>query len=92
MRDWIVPASCRPRWRASGIAAPRDADMQETALGNGLRSRSVRALRGDIVFWNGHVGIMLDANASLHANAFHMQVEIETLQQAMARIRRRPAR
>ena len=42
--------------------------------------------RGDIVFWNGHVGIMLDADRMIHANAFHMQVEIEPLLQAVERI------
>jgi hypothetical protein len=68
----------------SGISAPRDADMQEAALGTDC-SKSARQ-RGDIVFWYGHVGIMLDAEHLIHANAFHMQVEIETLQQAIERI------
>jgi hypothetical protein len=68
----------------SGISAPRDADMQEAALGRDCRDGP--RLRGDIVFWYGHVGIMLDAERVIHANSFHMQVEIETLQQAMARI------
>jgi len=42
--------------------------------------------RGDLIFWNGHVGIMLDETHLLHANAFHMQVEIEPLAEAVARI------
>lgn len=68
----------------SGIAAPRDADMQESGLGSDCAKLPRR--RGDIVFWYGHVGIMLDAERILHANSFHMQVEIETLAQAIARI------
>ncbi len=42
--------------------------------------------RGDLVFWKGHMGVMLDAENLLHANAFHMQVAIEPLSDAMARI------
>ena len=68
----------------SGIAVPRDTDMQESELGKDV-SPSPRQ-RGDIVFWPGHVGIMLDADRLLHANSFHMQVEIEPLAEALARI------
>jgi len=68
---------------AAGIAAPRDTDQQE-ALGSAVPLAERR--RGDLVFWNGHVGIMLDAVRLLHANAFHMQVEIEPLDDAIARI------
>ena len=28
--------------------------------------------RGDLIFWKGHVGIMLDATRLLHCNAHHM--------------------
>jgi hypothetical protein len=68
----------------SGIAAPRDADMQEATLGRDCSSDPRR--RGDIVFWPGHVAIMLDGERLIHANSFHMQVEIETLRDALARI------
>ncbi len=69
---------------AAGIASPRDADQQEAALGRDCPLAPRR--RGDLVFWNGHVGIMLDAARLLHANAFHMQVESEPLESAIARI------
>jgi cell wall-associated NlpC family hydrolase len=68
----------------SGIAAPRDTDMQESEIGKECSSSPRQ--RGDIVFWPGHVGIMLDADRLLHANSFHMQVEIEPLPEALARI------
>jgi cell wall-associated NlpC family hydrolase len=68
----------------SGIAAPRDTDMQESEIGRDCSSSQRQ--RGDIVFWPGHVGIMLDAERLLHANSFHMQVEIEPLAEALARI------
>lgn len=69
---------------AAGIVCPRDTDQQETALGAAVPLAERR--RGDLVFWDGHVGILLDAVRLLHANAFHMQVETETLDGAIARI------
>lgn len=69
---------------AAGIAAPRDTDQQEKALGQDCPFLPRK--RGDLVFWDGHVGLMLDATRLLHANAFHMQVEIEPLEDAIARI------
>ena len=42
--------------------------------------------RGDLVFWKGHMGVMLDEARLLHANAFHMEVAIEPLEEAVARI------
>jgi len=70
----------------AGIAAPRDSDMQERGLGEALEE-GVELVRGDLVFWNGHVGLMVDSNRLIHANAFHMAVGIEPLAVARARIR-----
>jgi hypothetical protein len=42
-------------------------------------------MRGDIVFWKGHVGVMRDAATLLHANATHMQVASEPLDIVRAR-------
>ena len=72
---------------ASGIACPRDSDMQERALGVALPPRDLSVLRrGDLVFWKGHVAIMRDAATLVHANAFHMAVAIEPLAEAVSRI------
>jgi hypothetical protein len=68
---------------ACGQACPRDSDMQ-AALGQAVERGALR--RGDLVFWKGHVGMMLDGERLLHANAFHMQVQVEPLAQAIARI------
>ena len=62
----------------AGVKAPRDTDMQEAALGARLEP-GAPLMRGDIVFWKGHVGIMRDAATLLHANATHMQVTSEPL-------------
>jgi cell wall-associated NlpC family hydrolase len=69
--------------RAVGKAAPRDTDMMEKSLGEPVAAAS---RRGDLVFWKGHLGVMLDEVRLLHANAFHMMVAVEPLVEAMARI------
>jgi hypothetical protein len=70
--------------QAVGKAAPRDTDMMEKALGEAVPLDAVR--RGDLIFWKGHMGVMLDETRLLHANAFHMAVAIEPLAEAIARI------
>jgi cell wall-associated NlpC family hydrolase len=68
---------------ACGRACPRDSD-QQAALGQPAPRESLR--RGDLVFWRGHVGMMLDEARMIHANAFHMGVSIEPLAEALSRI------
>jgi cell wall-associated NlpC family hydrolase len=72
---------------ACGIAAPRDADMQETSVGSQLPLGPdlPRLARGDLVFWKGHVGIMRDPETLLHASAHHMAVASELLGVTVAR-------
>lgn len=72
---------------ASGIACPRDSDMQEQAMGRTLSSAESQELRrGDLMFWKGHVAIVRDATTLVHANAYHMATAIETIDVALARI------
>ena len=73
---------------AAGHAVPRDADMQAAETGDEVDWRAEGELaRGDLVFWDGHVGIMTSASEVLHANAFHMAAEIEPFAQAKDRIK-----
>lgn len=69
-----------------GVDAPRDSDMQERALGQGV-SGGVKSVlrRGDLVFWSDHVGIMCDGETMLHANSHHMMVAKERLGGVVAR-------
>ncbi len=67
-----------------GIEAPRDTDLQAASLGQAL-GPDEPLRRGDLVFWRGHVGIMLDAETLLHANAHHMMTAAEPLAAAEAR-------
>jgi cell wall-associated NlpC family hydrolase len=73
---------------AAGIAAPRDSDMQEKALGEPveLAPDLSNLKRGDLVFWKGHVGIMTGPTELLHANGHHMMVVKEPVAEAVARI------
>ena len=70
---------------AAGIAAPRDSDMQAALLGRALAADEP-ALRGDLIFWRGHVGLLADPQTLIHANAHHMAVAQEALANATARI------
>ena len=72
----------------AGLDAPRDTDMQEKALGEAVAFDDALTglARGDLVYWKGHVGIMRDADALLHANGFHMLTTSENLRAAARRI------
>jgi hypothetical protein len=70
--------------QAAGRDCPRDTDMQQAFFTQDAPRQALQ--RGDLVFWTGHVGVMLDASRLLHANAFHMLVAIEPLEQAVTRI------
>jgi len=74
--------------QAAGVAAPRDSDMQQAELGESIAiAGDLEGLqRGDLVFWKGHVGVMVDSVLMVHANAHHMMVAIEPLPEAALRI------
>lgn len=62
---------------AVGIAAPRDSDQQRS-LGEPVEP-GTPLRRGDLVFFPGHVGMMLDGERLIHANAHWMAVTVEPL-------------
>jgi cell wall-associated NlpC family hydrolase len=69
-----------------GIYCPRDADMQENDLGSPLLINNLDGLkRGDLIFWDGHVGIMRNETTLLHASGHQMLVVSELLQDVVAR-------
>lgn len=70
---------------ACGRACPGDSDLQRAALGQTL-APDVPPARGDLWFWNGHVGWVVDGETLLHANAHHMAVVYEPLAAAALRI------
>jgi Bacterial dipeptidyl-peptidase Sh3 domain/NlpC/P60 family len=73
---------------AAGTGCPRDSDMQRDGLGRALDAAESKKLqRGDLIFWNGHVAIVRDADSIVHANAHHLATVIENTRDAIARIK-----
>lgn len=76
--------------RMAGQAVRRDTDMQAATIGEMLDIGDDLAglARGDLVFWKGHVAIMLDERTIIHANGRTMMVNRERLDEAVDRIAR----
>ncbi|MCK0095985.1 C40 family peptidase [Yoonia sp. F2084L] len=68
---------------ACDITCPADSDMQRDGLGQAFADAYQR---GDLVFWDGHVGMMVDADTMIHANAHHMATVYEPIERAILRI------
>lgn len=66
-----------------GIFIPRDTGPQERFLTQNGDLNYLQA--GDLIYWSGHVGIMMNEVDLLHANAFHMKTTLEPLRAVTAR-------
>ncbi len=74
-------------FECAGLSCPRDSDMQMDLEGRDLDLGGMEDLqRGDLLFWKGHVAIMLDDTMMLHANAHYMKVSTEMFHAAVGRI------
>lgn len=73
---------------ACGVAAPRDSDMQRDWFGDSIEEweKPGTLQRNDLIFWKGHVGILIDAETLLHANGTFMTTMKEPLRPAIERI------
>lgn len=67
----------------SGIPCPRDTGQQIQSLGQNLEFgdtiQFASLMRGDLIFFERHVGIMLDQENILNASSRHMSTKIEKL-------------
>jgi cell wall-associated NlpC family hydrolase len=70
---------------ACALPCPGDSDQQRDALGHSI-APDTPPERGDLWFWNGHVGLVVDPTTLIHANAHHMAVAYEPLAAATLRI------
>jgi cell wall-associated NlpC family hydrolase len=70
---------------AIGVAAPRDADLQMAALGTPLGVNEALQ-RGDLIFFPGHVGMMVDPSNLIHATRHWGKAVIEPLTDVIARV------
>lgn len=71
---------------ACGRPCPRDSDMQETVLGHSIQIDIASLQAGDLVFWPGHVGMMINETEILHANATDMATRVWTISTLRAHI------
>lgn len=69
---------------ACGRACPADSDLQQS-VGDALMP-TVPLQRGDLLFWQGHVAMVVDEHRLIHANAHSMTVAHEPTDACMARI------
>lgn len=66
---------------ACGVAIPGDSDLQQSA---GAEVETLR--RGDLIFWKGHVALIVDDARLIHANGHSMSVAYEDTAACIARI------
>lgn len=77
----LIQAACL----ACGLPCPGDSDQQEHALGTHLvETEPLR--RNDLIFWRGHVALVVDDLTLIHANACDMAVAYEPVEKAITRI------
>ncbi|WP_074381030.1 NlpC/P60 family protein [Bartonella doshiae] len=69
----------------TGKMVLRDTDMQQKTIGIPLTDDN-KLQRGDLIFWKGHVAIMVDHENIIHASGYSMDVTIEPLEEAITRI------
>ena len=72
-------------YQTYGETIPRNTSQQIQ-----LKKKNIKNIndlkRGCVVFWKGHVGIMVDSLNCIHANAFHMKTKTEPLFKIIGRI------
>lgn len=68
---------------ASGIRLPRDSGDQENFLEHTITRQARQS--GDLVYWPGHVGILVDSETLLHATAHSLSCTQEPLVDVEAR-------
>ncbi|WP_414900132.1 NlpC/P60 family protein [Sphingomonas flavalba] len=69
----------------AGQPLPRDSDMQQQAAGT-LLAPGTAPVRGDLIFFPGHVGIMTDTARIIHASRAAMAVVAEPLADLVAAV------
>lgn len=65
-------------YQAYGQSIPRNTKDQ-VQLDKTIINNPEQLNRGCVVFWEGHVGVMVDKYNCLHSNAYHMKTIIESL-------------
>ena len=69
---------------ACGVECPGDSDLQQV-LGAEIAPKTPLQ-RGDLLFWRGHVALVVDAARLIHANGWTMSVACEDTEACIARV------
>lgn len=70
----------------TGVSVPRDTYQQQGSIGEPVAGGLDGGLRrGDLIYWQGHVGIVSDPDTLLHASGYQMCVVSEPLEGVLAR-------
>lgn len=77
-------------FNACGVNCPRDSDMQLELPGEQL-GQDTALQANDLIFWKGHVALVMTPELLIHANAHHMSTVEEPIQEAISRIAGTPA-
>ena len=65
-------------YQTYGENIPRNS-IDQSLLSKEIIKNKNEIKRGFVIFWKGHVGIMVDEMNCVHANAYHMEVSKEPL-------------
>ena len=71
--------------QAGGIKFPRNSSQQRLFKNLKLINYD-KVQRGNLIFWEGHVGIILNHKEMIHSNSFSMMVSIEKTDNVIKRI------
>jgi hypothetical protein len=72
----------------TGTSIVRDTYQQQNGVGKAL-SEDAPLQRGDIIYFPGHVGMMVDSGNLIHATRYHNKTVIEPLDTVKARVARK---
>ena len=67
-----------------GKMVPRDTLLQKK-MNQNIFNLNENLEKGCIIFWHGHVGVMINKKDFLHASAFHMSTVIEPIKDVLLR-------
>jgi hypothetical protein len=67
------------------IICPGDSDQQEASFEQ--IPTTVNFNRNDLIFWDGHVALIISSSHLIHANAFNMSVKVELIEKVIERIK-----
>ncbi len=72
-------------YACQNISIPRNSNDQ-FEISQKLPYLKKNFIPGNLIYWSGHIGIIVDENNFLHSNGYHMKVEQESIKNVMKRL------